>query len=282
MKESVRILFCNCAHSGVIDAGRKREVFDGLADRGVEFEAVADLCGLAARKDPALAALAGADGVTVVACYPRAVRALFDAAGAPLPADAQILNMREAGAEEILSALPAGDAAREKTQPPQPDDEWIPWFPVIDADRCTNCKQCMGFCLFGVYGLSGDDRVVVESPANCKTNCPACARICPAVAIIFPKHEAAPINGADDGEPAEPVSVNIAEILKGDVYEVLRRRQAEAAADCKACACSRDQSPAEALGVPPEVLAASPQLKAFLDRARPTGETDETCCDDTP
>ena len=27
---------------------------------------------------------------------------------------------------------------------------WKPWFPVIDYDRCTNCMQCLSFCLFGV------------------------------------------------------------------------------------------------------------------------------------
>ncbi|MEM9803556.1 MAG: hypothetical protein AAGA20_24785, partial [Planctomycetota bacterium] len=28
---------------------------------------------------------------------------------------------------------------------------WTPWFPVIDYDRCTNCMQCLSFCLFDVY-----------------------------------------------------------------------------------------------------------------------------------
>ncbi len=31
---------------------------------------------------------------------------------------------------------------------------WKPWFPVIDYDRCTNCMQCLSFCLFGVYGVT--------------------------------------------------------------------------------------------------------------------------------
>ena len=31
--------------------------------------------------------------------------------------------------------------------------DWKPWFPVIDYDRCTNCMQCLSFCLFGVYGV---------------------------------------------------------------------------------------------------------------------------------
>ena len=28
--------------------------------------------------------------------------------------------------------------------------EWKPWFPVIDYDRCTNCMQCLSFCLFEI------------------------------------------------------------------------------------------------------------------------------------
>ncbi|MEX2185814.1 MAG: ferredoxin family protein, partial [Pirellulales bacterium] len=26
------------------------------------------------------------------------------------------------------------------------------WYPVIDYSRCTNCMECIDFCLFGVYG----------------------------------------------------------------------------------------------------------------------------------
>ena len=27
------------------------------------------------------------------------------------------------------------------------------WYPVIDYSRCTNCLECIDFCLFGVYGV---------------------------------------------------------------------------------------------------------------------------------
>ena len=27
------------------------------------------------------------------------------------------------------------------------------WYPVIDYSRCTNCMECIDFCLFGVYGV---------------------------------------------------------------------------------------------------------------------------------
>ncbi|MCA1808733.1 MAG: ferredoxin family protein, partial [Lentisphaerae bacterium] len=62
----------------------------------------------------------------------------------------------------------------------------------------TNCRQCLDFCLFGVYASDQQGRVAVERPANCKDNCPACARMCPALAIMFPKiDEDSPINGSD-------------------------------------------------------------------------------------
>jgi len=60
------------------------------------------------------------------------------------------------------------------------------WYPVIDASRCVNCQHCLQFCLFGVYELDEAERVRVNTPDNCKPGCPACARICPAGAIMFP------------------------------------------------------------------------------------------------
>lgn len=60
------------------------------------------------------------------------------------------------------------------------------WYPVIDAERCKSCGQCHQFCLFGVYELDGAGRVRVTHPDNCKPGCPACSRICPAGAIMFP------------------------------------------------------------------------------------------------
>jgi Pyruvate/2-oxoacid:ferredoxin oxidoreductase delta subunit len=63
------------------------------------------------------------------------------------------------------------------------------WYPVIDCSRCVNCKQCMQFCLFGVYSLDASGAVRVASPDRCKTGCPACSRICPRGAIMFPLYE---------------------------------------------------------------------------------------------
>jgi Pyruvate/2-oxoacid:ferredoxin oxidoreductase delta subunit len=73
------------------------------------------------------------------------------------------------------------------------------WFPVIDYSRCTNCLECIDFCLFGVYGTDRMDCIIVESPDNCKKGCPACSRVCPEQAIMFPDHKTPAIAGTADG-----------------------------------------------------------------------------------
>jgi NAD-dependent dihydropyrimidine dehydrogenase PreA subunit len=71
------------------------------------------------------------------------------------------------------------------------------WYPVIDFSRCTNCMECIDFCLFGVYGVDGAETILVEQPDNCRKGCPACSRVCPENAIIFPQHKTPTIAGAD-------------------------------------------------------------------------------------
>lgn len=71
------------------------------------------------------------------------------------------------------------------------------WYPVIDFSRCTNCMECIDFCLFGVYGVDGADTILVEQPDNCRKGCPACSRVCPHNAIIFPQHKTPAIAGAE-------------------------------------------------------------------------------------
>ncbi|MGD9722768.1 MAG: ATP-binding protein [Pirellulales bacterium] len=70
------------------------------------------------------------------------------------------------------------------------------WYPVIDYSRCTNCMECIDFCLFGVYGVDGAETILVEQPDNCRKGCPACSRVCPENAIIFPQHKSPAIAGS--------------------------------------------------------------------------------------
>ena len=231
------ILYCHCAHYEVVPAETRLGVLGQLRSAGTAFEAVADLCGLAARRDPLLGRLARAETLAVVACYPRAVKWLFAFADAPLDETrVRFFNMRTQSAGEIVSALLGRSAGQEAPPAPQGPPErpgtgesWVPWFPVIDGDRCQNCKQCLDFCLFGVYETDADGKVRVANPANCKTNCPACARICPASAIMFPKCADGAIAGQEpDRAPGKggPVRVNLAELLAGDVRAALRARHA--------------------------------------------------------
>jgi NAD-dependent dihydropyrimidine dehydrogenase PreA subunit len=228
----VDILFCQCAYAQIIPAERKGRVLAGLAAAGAKCTAVPDLCGLAARKEPLLAELAGQSGLKIVACHPRAVRWLFHRAGAPLqPGRFEVFNMRVQEADEILARLAPGSQGA-AAPPPEAASEgdWIPWFPVIDYERCTNCKQCLEFCLFGVYEADSAGKVTVTNPASCKTHCPACARICPQAAIVFPKVEDAPINGAEVADEAlahAQAKINIEEILGDNIYAALAKRRAK-------------------------------------------------------
>ncbi len=70
------------------------------------------------------------------------------------------------------------------------------WYPIIDRSRCKNCGNCLQFCLFGVYEIVSES-VMVCKPDSCKPGCPACSRICPEGAIMFPLCEqSAAIAGA--------------------------------------------------------------------------------------
>jgi len=101
-----RILYCNCSYAKVVPPEVKEEVLRKLCASGVAFDAVADLCDMSARKDPALKKLVESGSVRIAACYPRAVRWLFHAAGTPLPKEGvEVLNMREQTAEAVVGAL---------------------------------------------------------------------------------------------------------------------------------------------------------------------------------
>ncbi|MCX5643330.1 MAG: hypothetical protein NTZ17_01400 [Phycisphaerae bacterium] len=104
--ERPHVLFCDCAHYEIIPRASKEQIRADLSRAGVEVEAVKDLCGLAAQRDPRLPVWAAASPLVIVACFPRAVRWLFHAAGTPLSNDrVRFFNMRTQSPEEILGGL---------------------------------------------------------------------------------------------------------------------------------------------------------------------------------
>jgi len=106
MNTQPRIVYCHCAYAQVVPADVKQDVLRRLTESGTSFDAVADLCEIAARRDPWLEGVAGQGPTQIVACYPRAVKWLFSSAGAPLPEQGiQILNMRTESPDAIAAAL---------------------------------------------------------------------------------------------------------------------------------------------------------------------------------
>ena len=85
------------------------------------------------------------------------------------------------------------------------------WYPVIDMSRCTNCMECIDFCLFGVYGIDQVDTILVEQPDNCRKGCPACSRVCPENAILFPQHKTPAIAGSN--EVAAAIKVDLSKLF---------------------------------------------------------------------
>jgi NAD-dependent dihydropyrimidine dehydrogenase PreA subunit len=94
------------------------------------------------------------------------------------------------------------------------------WYPVIDYNRCTNCLECLDFCLFGVYGVDTLERILVENQDQCKKGCPACSRVCPQQAIIFPEYKSAAIAGADTGVVGG-LKIDLSKLFGGDVGDAL-------------------------------------------------------------
>jgi len=104
------------------------------------------------------------------------------------------------------STAPAGEPTRvEETARPR-------WYPVIDFGRCANCLECLNFCLFGVFSVDGSGRLVIEDPDACRDGCPACARVCPQAAIMFPAH-GNPALAGDAAATPESLGTDLIQLL---------------------------------------------------------------------
>ncbi len=185
---------------------------------------------------------------------------------------------RDIGDETPAAVAALVDAIRTECEVHEPGT-WKPWFPVIDFDRCTNCMQCLSFCLFDVYGVSKGGQIQVQNHDNCKTDCPACSRVCPEVAILFPKYRHGPIHGGEiqsDDVRREAMKVDISALLGGDIYAALRDRSEKAKSrfskerdeeralkERQKCLVKLQQN----LDIPAEVLASLPTLDEIQAKA---------------
>jgi NAD-dependent dihydropyrimidine dehydrogenase PreA subunit len=170
--------------------------------------------------------------------YPRPDRSIYSLdLKADQHADLFVTEIRRIAGQELPSAAGRGlDLDRELPvvggKLVQVDEKTSRrWYPVIDFDRCTNCMECVDFCLFGVYGLDHGENILVEQPDNCRKGCPACSRVCPENAIIFPQHKAPAIAGAEvEGEEGFKIDLSQlfgAPVTGGDAIATAARERDE-------------------------------------------------------
>jgi hypothetical protein len=136
------------------------------------------------------------------------------AAGAGLVAPTPLGNptVQPLGASQLTQWVQGQPAPGQLARYLDPADRR--WHPVIDYSRCTNCMECIDFCLFGVYGVDVAERLVVEQPDNCRKGCPACSRVCPEHAIIFPMHKSPEIAGAP-GDAVGGLKIDLSKLFGG-------------------------------------------------------------------
>lgn len=212
-------LLCTCAERKLLPGEELEKTLSSLTLEGWQVTQVPDLCMMAAQAPSSLSLVASSPELLVAACHSRAVYWLLHHAGVERPAGSILFR-------DLRPEPAAGNAKAVGATGNAPQTEWPAWFPVIDYSRCTGCRQCVNFCAFGVYSVQ-DRKVRVTAPAHCKDNCPACARICPTLAIIFPKAADTPINGMDvkESDLAGRKTAPNAEDANGGLQAILASRR---------------------------------------------------------
>jgi len=234
MKKSNRqILLCNCKGER-IGSDKLKEIREYLVKLPVRVTMLSDLCGLAGIKSEQLKGLFVENmECLLIGCYPRTMNLLMEQVTGPGKKGMTIsyLNLIEYTAEDVIKEVNKFcHNISEEISLNEINEEsgWPAWYPVIDYERCTACGQCAEFCLFGVYEKAAE-RVSVINPEGCKNQCPACARICPSTAIIFPKYKnGGAIGGSEDIDETAELKRQVQDVeslLGNDIYDALQNRK---------------------------------------------------------
>jgi NAD-dependent dihydropyrimidine dehydrogenase PreA subunit len=227
-----KIIFCNCRGER-ISRERLFSLEKSLQSYSTEFIKLSDLCGISVlNKNKLPEIFNGAEKVLIIGCHSRSIKLMLEQADDNISVDSfQYINFLELTDEEILlkaSEFSETDSLGSSFKEISVPEEWPSWYPVIDYSRCSNCGQCADFCLFGVYE-KGENKISVINPQQCKNNCPACARICPQTAIVFPKYKiGGAIGGSEDIDEISEQKRQTSDIslfLEGDIYNALEQRK---------------------------------------------------------
>jgi len=127
----------------------------------------------------------------LVPLSPRSVKSLLDYLQIPFADVFETADAVQIFSDGISGGEGKGDVERLTESPT------TRWYPVIDHSRCTTCLECVNYCLFGVYAIGKDSQPFVDQPDACRDGCPACSRVCPSQAIMFPLYEDRLIAGYD-------------------------------------------------------------------------------------
>lgn len=215
-------VICCCSDYKLIEPETISKVLSAADHASLKAKIFSDLC-LLAVEQPEILKRTITNSTLVTACSVRAVKALL--CRADINSAPDVINLRKPEYKDIASLLDVDLSVFQsgKFDLPEYENSWKAWYPLLDYEKCTSCGKCIDYCLFGVY-CRKDKKVQVENPANCKTDCPACARMCPAQAIIFPKHSEPEING----EAYKSSVYRESDIFGKDLYSRLAERRKNA------------------------------------------------------
>ncbi len=262
-EQTLRVVLYEGGGSQSFENDRRYQAMSALLDRG--YSVTRTTVGGRVAED-------GEQPMLVLGCFGEEAAGDLQARAEPR------VRLKNASRLDVVAMVAEADSFRGETGAAA-QGAWKPWFPVIDYDRCTNCMQCLSFCLFGVYGVDAGQRIQVQNNDQCKTNCPACSRVCPEAAIMFPKYKAGPINGdvvSESDLNREKMKIDISALLGGDVYQMLRERSDKAKSrfskerDSEKALKERQKclvKLAQAGDIPAEVLMSLPSPEEIAKRA---------------